>query len=172
MTTSDPARLIVVCGLPGSGKTTLAKGLARELAATYLRVDAVETPLFLAGIDVGPLGYEIVGELAASNLDLRGTVIVDLVNPIPFTRQMWRELASTRHVPLTVFECQIPDATEHRKRVEDRTPDLPGQHVPTWADVIELEYVPWDEARDGARIPLDTTNSADALRTAVQALRR
>jgi predicted kinase len=33
------ARLILICGLPGSGKTTLAKQLARELAAVRLCPD-------------------------------------------------------------------------------------------------------------------------------------
>ena len=34
---------ILVCGLPGSGKTTLAKSLAEELDAYWLNADAVRT---------------------------------------------------------------------------------------------------------------------------------
>lgn len=159
--------LIVVAGLPGTGKTTLATALAGHLRAAYLRVDVVETPLVKAGIDVGPLGYEIVRQLAASNLAIGTTTIVDLVNPLPVTREMWPALVAETDADLIVFECVLQEADEHRRRVEGRVPDLPGQIVPTWQDVVGREYVPWDEQRDGARHVIDTS---DAARAVAQAL--
>lgn len=152
-----------MCGLPGSGKTTLASALAAQLPAAYLRVDAIETPLMLAGVDVGPLGYQVVQELAASNLALGIQVVVDLVNPLPETRRLWRELAARTASTLVVFECMVPDAAEHRRRVEARRPDLPGQVVPTWDEVTGRNYVPWDEVRDGHRTIVDMTDTATAL---------
>lgn len=156
-------RLLVVSGLPGTGKTTLAKRLAQELHAVYLRVDVVENPLIRAGIDVGPLGYEIVRELAASNLALGSRVVVDLVNPLPITRRIWTDLAAELDAGLVVFECEIPDTDEHRRRVETRLPDLPDQVLPTWSDVLTREYVPWDELRDGRRILVDMTDPDAAM---------
>lgn len=162
--------LIVVSGLPGTGKTTLATALATRLRAVYLRVDVVETPLIASGIDVGPLGYEIVRGLADSNLGLGLDVVVDLVNPIPITRRMWAELSMTHHADLIVFECTIPDPVEHRRRVESRRPDLPGQRVPTWREVVDREYLPWDEGRDGPRIAIDMTDRERGIHAARVAL--
>ena len=34
--------LTVLSGLPGVGKTTIARELARSLAAVYLRIDSIE----------------------------------------------------------------------------------------------------------------------------------
>jgi predicted kinase len=41
--------LVVFGGLPGTGKTTRARGLAQRLKATYIRIDTVEQAL--RGVD-------------------------------------------------------------------------------------------------------------------------
>lgn len=163
-------RLIVVCGLPGTGKTTLAGTLASHVGAAYPRVDVIEAPLRRAGIDVGGLGYEIVREVAVSNL-LQGTgVVVDPVDPWPATRAMWRDAADRADAELVRFECVVPDPREHRRRVEERSSGIPGLVVPTWRDVTTRDYAPWDDARDGERTVLDTTDGGDALRRALAVL--
>lgn len=153
----------MVSGLPGTGTTTLARGLVGELKTAYLRVDVVETPLVLAGIEVGPLGYEIVMELARSNFTLGIDVVVDLVNPLPVTRRMWSDLVAEVGARLVVFECQVANVDEHRRRVESRLADLVGHVVPTWDEGVDREYVPWDERRDGTRALIDMTDSAQGL---------
>lgn len=147
-------------------KTTLASALAAQLPAAYLRVDVIETPLMLAGVDVGPLGYQVVQEVAASNLALGIQVVIDLVDPLPETRRLWRELAARTASTLAVFECVVRDPAEHRRRVEARRPDLPGEVVPTWDEVTGRHYVPWDEVRDGPRTTVDMTDTAAALTAA------
>lgn len=62
--------LVVFGGLPGTGKTTIARELTIRLAATYLRIDSIEQVLQDAGLTVGTAGYAIAGALAAENLKL------------------------------------------------------------------------------------------------------
>lgn len=52
--------LIIFGGLPGTGKTTLARRLARSLHARHLRVDSIEQALrdaWPAARPIGPAGY-------------------------------------------------------------------------------------------------------------------
>jgi tRNA uridine 5-carbamoylmethylation protein Kti12 len=46
MTEEPTSEAIIVCGVPASGKTTFAQGLARELRWTYLDLDTLTNPLF------------------------------------------------------------------------------------------------------------------------------
>lgn len=164
--------LLVLAGLPGTGKTTLSRRLSRERGACYLRVDVVETALVREGATVGATGYVVVHELAVSNLLLGNDVVVDAVNPVPEARVGWSECAARGGAELVVVETVLPDLVEHQRRVEERLPDLPDQVVPTWQQVQARDYVPWQEERDGPRLVVDTTDSEAAWTQLVDATRR
>ena len=86
--------LIVIGGLPGTGKTSLARGLARALDAVHLRIDTIEQALRSAtmGSDaLGTAGYVVGYGVAADNLRLGRTVVADAVNPLTSTRAAWRD---------------------------------------------------------------------------------
>lgn len=181
-------RLIVVTGRPGTGKTTLSRALAGRLGCCYLRIDAVETALQVAvadfGIgdlgpddlgsvdlsDIGPAGYVVVHRLAASNLELGQDVVVDAVCPVPESRQGWAATAVEAGARLIIFETVLSDTAEHRRRVTERRPDMPGQRVPTWDQVTAGEWVPWDVDRDGDRQLVDTADSAAAVAAALASI--
>jgi len=82
------ARLISFAGLPGVGKTTLARELARRIRAIHLRVDSVEAALSRSILRIHPAedaGYHAIAAVAKDNLLLGLDVIADTVNSIRIT---------------------------------------------------------------------------------------
>ena len=161
--------LIILSGLPGVGKTSIARELARQTGATHIRIDSIEQAILASGLLAGPLddvGYRVGYAVAEDNLRLGRTVIADSVNPLPITRAAWREVAERAGVGSLEVEVICSDVSEHQRRVESR-PAEPGSRL-TWPDVVARDYRAWD--RD--RIVLDTTNvsidsNIERLRVAV-----
>jgi len=141
--------LIAFSGLPGTGKTSIARELARRLRAAYLRVDTVEQALRSCETldEVWAEGYETIYRLAEDNLHLGLTVIADSVNPIDITRDAWAEVAREANVRLVNVEVICSDESEHRRRVETRTADIPDLVLPTWDKVKNREYHSWSQPR-------------------------
>lgn len=162
---------MVLAGRPGTGKTTLARLLAHKLQAAYLRIDAIETVVVRYGLEkppLGPIGYGIAHQIAAATLQVGTPVVIDAVNPVPQARAGWQPLAE--HARLVVIETVIADPLEHRRRVTARRPDLPWQVVPTWEQVQDGEYLPWDEQRDGPRHVIDMTDTEQGAAAATRLL--
>ncbi|WP_370153144.1 AAA family ATPase [Ferrovibrio sp.] len=138
--------LIILGGLPGSGKTALARTLARRLPALHLRVDTIEQAMLAAGQAPGALGYGIAQALATENLRNGLTVVADSVNPVAASRAGWRDAATAAGAPFLDVAVFCSDAAEHRRRVETRTADIAGHRLPDWAAVLALRFEPWDAA--------------------------
>jgi predicted kinase len=137
--------LIVFGGLPGTGKTTIARELTRRFAASYLRIDTIEQRLREAGLAVvGATGYVIANALAVENLLIGRTVIADCVNPVAASRNGWRDTANRCAARLIEIELICSDAAMHRRRVESRSVDIAGHKQPTWDEVVNRQYDPWD----------------------------
>jgi predicted kinase len=143
--------LIVFAGLPATGKSELAMRVARDLAIPVLSVDPIESAIVRAGIAqgfaTGLAAYMVVETLAASQLTLGQSVIVDAVNAVEPARDMWRRLAAKHRTALNVVECRCSDAELHRERLHARRRGLDGVPEPTWEQVERrrLEYTPWTE---------------------------
>lgn len=140
--------LVVVGGLPGTGKTTIARQMAARWSAAYLRIDVIEQAIRLAGVlaaDVGPAGYAVATALAASNLANGLAVVADCVNPVRATREGWRSAAAAVGARIVEIEVVCSNREEHRRRVETRRSDIDGLTLPSWQDVLEREYAPWEE---------------------------
>jgi predicted kinase len=148
--------LIVLSGMPGVGKTTIARELARQLRAMHLRIDSIEQALRTAGREVWSEGYAVAYAVAEDNLRLGRTVVADCVNPWALTRSEWRSAADRAGVRALDVEIICSDPAEHRRRVESRAPDIPGHPQPTWQQVVDHDYHAWE----GERIVIDTARTA------------
>jgi len=162
--------LIVFGGLPGTGKTTISRTLARRLRAVHLRIDVIEQAIGNAGVlagGVGAAGYAVANALAEANLAGGLSVVADCVNPVRESRLAWRAIAASAKVPLVEVEVVCSDVEEHRRRVEARASDVPGLVPPDWSSVSRHPYEAWTEPH----VVLDTARlSPNAAIAAVEAL--
>ena len=160
--------LIILGGLSGTGKTTIARELAREIGAMHLRIDSIEQAIRdcapdAVGLDEG--GYRVAYAIAEDNLRVGQTVVADSVNPLKITRDAWRAVGQRAQAETMEIEVVCSDSREHRARVESRKPDISGLRLPSWEEVISREYHPWDREH----IVIDTANRS--LEQNIQTLR-
>lgn len=159
MLVPDHAGLIVISGLPGTGKSSIALPLARRLRAAYLRIDTIEQALVNSGeLTAAPaaMGYVAGYALAADQLRVGLPTIAECVNPLKITRDAWERVAAQHNCWILEVELVCSDGTEHQRRVESRISDIPGLVLPTWQQVVDRAYEPWD--RD--HLIIDTARSA------------
>jgi predicted kinase len=137
--------LIIFGGLPGTGKTTISKEVAKFLRAVYLRVDTIEQTLKNSNsLVIGSEGYCVSYAIAKENLELGLDVVADSVNSIAITRDDWRKVAIESNKRFIEIELICSDKKEHQYRVEERVADINGHKLPSWNDVINREYEPWN----------------------------
>jgi predicted kinase len=131
--------LIVVSGLPGTGKSAVAERVARRLGAVQLSIDDIEDALLGAGLapgwTTGVAAYEAVRAAAEQNLALGRVVVVDAVNDSEPARETWRRAADATNVPVLFFVLTLDDDAEHRRRLDGRRRNLAHVREPSWEDV-------------------------------------
>ncbi len=142
--------LIILGGLPGVGKSTIGKGLAKKIQAVYLRIDSIEQAIKDAAkfspnkkVEIFAEGYIVGCAVAKDNLEIGFTVITDSVNPVEASRSGYRKMAEEACKPYFEVEIICSNNVEHKKRVENRDASIPGLKLPTWQDILDREYEDW-----------------------------
>ena len=140
--------LIVLSGMPGTGKSTLASALGKRTGLPVFSVDPIESAILDARIErsfeTGLAAYTVAIALADARLELGHGAIADAVNAVPWAKQQWRRLARRRRARLKIIECVCSDQAIHRRRLRRRRRGLKLSE-PTWDDVVRRnqEWVPW-----------------------------
>lgn len=165
-TKTHQGRLILMSGLSGSGKTTVARQLARRFGAIHLRTDAVRKQL--AGIPLEQRGgkelytaamsqktYDRLLELGMILAKEGLTVILDG----KYDRQNLRgeaiHKANYHQLPLQIIHCTAPESVL-RDRLISRTGDISD----ATADLLQSQLAaaePFTDAEKPLVTTLDTT---------------
>ncbi|MGF1522408.1 MAG: AAA family ATPase [Leptolyngbyaceae cyanobacterium] len=157
-------RILLMSGLSGSGKSTVARELSRQLGAIYLRSDAVRK--HLAGIPVEQRGDDslytptmnrktydrliALGTLLASQ---GYTVILDAKFDRETTRQAAIAQAQSQALPLTIVHCTAP-LEILKQRVQARQDDIADA---TLAVLAKQTLDPFTTAETDHLVTVDTT---------------
>jgi predicted kinase len=154
--------LIVVSGLPGRGKSTLASSIARDLRAPVLSVDPIESAIARAGIapsfETGLAAYLVAEACADASLADGLDVVVDAVSGVEPAREMWRGLAARHGVALRVIVCVLDDAEVSRRLAARDRGLLVGEPSPDALAARAAEWTDWIEPH----LVLDSAEPADA----------
>jgi hypothetical protein len=153
-------KLIVFSGLPGTGKSSLAEVVGKDLGIPVFAKDWLEATLLRSGLkpaikdkSLGFAGYELLTVLAERQLMFGQSVILDSVAGTETIRRIWRQLAEQYDAGWRVIECICSDESLHRLQLKARKRNIPGWYELEWSDVEKAKqcYSPWE----GDRLVLD-----------------
>lgn len=173
-TQPPPGRLMLMAGLSGAGKTTVAREIVRQTGAIHIRSDAVRK--HLGGLPIHERGdaslytpemsaktYDQLLSLGVTLAANGYTVVLDAKYDRQERRQVAIEQAKTHNLPLQMVYCTAP-MDVLRDRVEQRQGDIADATV----DVLAQQSF---DAFTGAEQPfVVTVDSTRDLTPQVQSL--
>lgn len=122
------ARLVLVCGPTGAGKTTYARSLSKEIGAVRFSIDPWMQTLFakdMTTLDYAWMMervhrcYEQIWDVSAQILALDGHVILDLGFTTKAQRNLFSDRAKVLDIQAEVHYVDAPKAVR-RKRIAKR----------------------------------------------------
>ena len=160
-------KLIIFSGLPGTGKTTLANTLARELKVPVISFDYFIDFALPRHVMADPGNWtnqdvvEMTHKLVAQQLSLGVSVILDAIHFSQTSRDVVRAVAKKCNARLRVIHtfCSDKDIWRERvlRRVENSSPnETPAQWDTVMAELDEFEHWSQDNA-----LFVDSANSIE-----------
>ncbi|MBW3085063.1 hypothetical protein KEM60_01255 [Austwickia sp. TVS 96-490-7B] len=158
----QPVCLTAMMGLPGAGKTTVARAMAQRDQSVLISVDPIEDAMHRAGIpashETGLAAYLIAEVIARESLMTGLNVIVDAANYVEPARHMWQALATECAAVLTWVEVVCSDESLHRRRLAARDRGFGPTLEIGWADVTARRDAtdPWPAGEPVRHVSIDT----------------
>ena len=128
--------LIIVCGLQGTGKTTIGKKIAEKTGAILLRTDAIRKELIeypTYSEDEKSRVYEEMFSQAKELLKTKTTVILDATFAEKQNRQLAKKIAEKTGHGFKIIEVKCSSEkiikTRLRKRFKDESDARYGQYL-------------------------------------------
>lgn len=144
--TANRPALMVFSGLPGTGKTTLARAASHAMGAPLFAKDRFQRVLrdYAPGTDL-EVGYRFLFDQADEQLGLGHSVVLDAVFPLEGFRGITQEIARRHMVRYRVVWCVCSDEAVWKARLSDRIQYVPGWTPVGWQEVERLResFVPW-----------------------------
>jgi uncharacterized protein len=168
-TQTQAGQLILMSGLSGSGKSTVARHLARQHNAIHLRSDAVRKHLAAVPLDekggeelytpeMTQRTYDRLLHLGITLAQRGFTVILDAKYDLQALRQGAIATAKHHHIPLRLVHCTAPLAVL-QQRLSDRTGDISD----ATADLLPQQNLePFTATEQSLLKIIDTTQDLEA----------
>jgi predicted kinase len=118
-----PLYFIQMSGVPGSGKSTIARALSSELGGVVIDHDITKSALLAAGVaegDAGRASYAVLDALSDSILSQGHSLIFD--SPCLYDDLLRRGMATASRYSAAYryIECQLPDMETLNQRLVAR----------------------------------------------------
>ena len=144
------SKLIIIGGLPGTGKTTIANALSGIIGVPAFSKDVLEAAIVRTDIastqELKSVGYELLASLAINELSHGRSVILDCIASSDRVRKFWSDLLdeNTKYI-----ECICSNNELHKQRLKSRVRKIKGWYEITWDDVLNIQktYQPFSEDR-------------------------
>ncbi|MDD5463914.1 MAG: AAA family ATPase [Candidatus Moranbacteria bacterium] len=121
------SKLIIICGLPGSGKTTLARELSKKTKVALISKDSIKEKLYesmnLSTLEdsknIGIPAFELMIELTENQLVGGVDVIMEAPLKFPEDYQLFKKWRDEYGLELFSVICSV-DSVERKRRFRDR----------------------------------------------------